>query len=39
MVTSDDEFDNWLLEDTRTMANQGILDECEDDFVSALDLE
>ena len=39
LIKSDDEFEDWLLEDTRRMVHQGMLDNCEDYFVSAADLE
>ena len=39
MVKSDDKFDKWLLEDTRQMALQVMLDACEDYFASVSDLE
>ena len=38
-VKGDDTFEYWVLEDIRQMAHQGMLDECEDYFVSEADLE
>ena len=39
LFQNDEEFNNELLEDTRKMVCQGLLDNCEDYFVSVLDLE
>lgn len=39
-VKDDEEtFDDWILKDTRLMVHQGLLDKCEDFFVSIADLE
>ena len=39
MIKSDYKFDEWLLEDNRQMAHQGMLDECNDYQVYEADLE
>ena len=35
LVKNDNKFETWLLEDTRQKVHQGMLDNCEDYFVSA----
>ena len=39
LVKTDNKFDDWLLEDTRRMVHQGILDNCDDFFLSVANLE
>ena len=39
LAKTDTKFDDFLLEDTRRMVHQGMLDDCKDYFVSATDLE